>query len=115
MSELPISHAIGAVVVSKRAYANVSESSREKVREIAADVFARLNAASRDENRRAIEDIRAAGIAIVPVEGNDLAVFRAIGARAAARTAGTIYSPELLARVQATVAEYRAAHASEAP
>jgi TRAP-type C4-dicarboxylate transport system substrate-binding protein len=115
MSELPISHAIGAVVVSKRAYANVSESSREKVREIAADVFARLNAASRDENRRAIEDIRAAGIAIVPVEGNDLAVFRAIGARAAARTAGTIYSPELLARVQATVAGYRAAHAPEAP
>ena len=115
MSEIPISHAIGAVVVSKAAYSKVSAESRKIVREIAADVFARLNAASREENRRAIDDIRAAGIQIVPVTGDDLATFREIGARAGRRNAGTLYSPELLMRVQATVAEHRAERGAGTP
>ncbi|MGH2570430.1 MAG: TRAP transporter substrate-binding protein DctP, partial [bacterium] len=107
MSEVPITHAIGAVVVSKPAFEKASSGAQAKVREIAADVFARLKAASRLENRKAIVDIKQAGIAIVPVVPKELETFREIGARAAQRGVGTLYSQELLDRVRATVAEVR--------
>jgi TRAP-type C4-dicarboxylate transport system substrate-binding protein len=107
MSEVPITHAIGAVVVSKPAFEKASSGAQAKVREIAADVFARLKAASRLENRAAIADIKKAGIAIVPVAPKELETLRAIGARAAQRGVGTLYSQELLDRVRAAVEEVR--------
>ncbi len=107
MSEVPVTHAIGAVIVSKRAYEKVSPASREKVREIAADVFERLKAASRRENREAILDIQKAGIAVVPIGEDAMSVFRRIGAAAAQRGVGSLYSQEELDRIRAAVEEHR--------
>jgi len=107
MSEAPITHAIGAVVVSKPAWEKVSAESRGAIREIADDVFARLRTSSRRENREAIADIRQAGIRIVPIGDDEMATFRAIGARAAQRGVGTLYSQELLDEVRAAVEEHR--------
>ena len=42
-------------------------------------------------------------------------VFRGIGARAAAREVGKLYSADLLERVRATVAAHRAARESAPP
>jgi TRAP-type C4-dicarboxylate transport system substrate-binding protein len=114
MSAAPITHAIGAVVVSKRAWSRISEESRAKIRTIATDVFARLKEASRRENRQAIESIREAGVEIVPVPPETMAEFRAIGARAAERNVGRLYSQELLDRVKATVARFRESAAGDA-
>jgi TRAP-type C4-dicarboxylate transport system substrate-binding protein len=107
MSQVPITHAIGAVVVSKAPFQKISGEAQAKVREIAADVFTRLKAASRRENREAIADIRQAGIGIVPIDSKSLQEFREIGARAAQRAVGTLYSQELLDRVRAEVEEHR--------
>jgi TRAP-type C4-dicarboxylate transport system substrate-binding protein len=108
MSEVPITHAIGAVVVTNSAWNGIPAASQAKIREIADDVFGRLKRSSREENARAIEDIRAAGIEIVPVGEEAMAVFREIGERAARRNVGKLYSEELLARVRGIVAESRA-------
>jgi TRAP-type C4-dicarboxylate transport system substrate-binding protein len=107
MSEVPITHAVGAVVVTERSWKKVSPESQEKVRVIADDVFKRLKASSRAENHDAVDDIRAAGLEIVRVPDAELEVFREIGARAAARSAGELYSAELLERVQSLVAAHR--------
>ncbi len=107
MSEIPITHAIGAVVVSKKAWARVPDDAKPVIREITADIFARLKETSRTENLQAIESIRAAGIEIVPISDEALAEFREIGARAATRSAGNLYSADLLGRVQEAVAELR--------
>lgn len=107
MSEAPITHAMGAVIVSKPVWEKVSPESRAKVREIADDVFGRLKEASRRENHQAIDDIRAAGIEIVPVGAAQMQVFRDIGERAAAREVGALYPAELLARMQGVIAARR--------
>ena len=91
-----------------RAWRQASEESRRAIREIADDVFRRLKSSSRADNRQAIEDIRAAGLRIVPVSEPAMEVFREIGRRAARRNVETLYSEDLLERVQAAVAKYRA-------
>ena len=111
MSETPITHAIGAVVVTQDAWAKLAEGDRAKVRAIAEDVFARLKESSRRENRAAIDDIRKAGLEIVGIAPADLEVFREIGARAAKRSEGVLFPAELLARVRKVVADHRAAAA----
>jgi TRAP-type C4-dicarboxylate transport system substrate-binding protein len=106
---VPITHAIGAVVVTKAAWEKVPPSHRAGIGVIADDVFGRLKASSRDENRAAVDDIRKAGLEVVPIAPKDLAVFRDIGARAAQRGVGPLYSAELLQRVRKVVADVRAA------
>jgi len=107
MSAVPITHAIGAVVVSKPAYQKVSAEARGKIREIADEVFARLKTSSRRENREAIADIRQAGIEIVAIGDDEMATFRGIGERAAQRGVGTLYPQELLDGIRAAVEEHR--------
>ncbi len=107
MSAVPITHAIGAVVVSEKSWARISEASKASVREIAADVFGRLKTSSRAENLQAIEDIRASGIEIVSIPPEAMSEFREIGARAAQRSVGALYPAELLERVQGAVARVR--------
>ena len=114
MSEVPITHAMGAVVVTKKAWKKVSPESQAKVMEIAEDIFARLNASSREENRAAIDDIRAAGIEIVPVPDEAIARFQEIGARAAEAGVGELYTAEMLERVQGIIAKHRESQAVEA-
>jgi TRAP-type C4-dicarboxylate transport system substrate-binding protein len=109
MSEAPITHAMGAVIVTRKAWDRISPESQAKVRAVADDVFARLKESSRRENREALDDIRAAGIEIVPVDDEAMATFREIGDRAARRAVGTLYSAELLQRVRDVVAEHRRA------
>ncbi|MGQ0723305.1 MAG: TRAP transporter substrate-binding protein [Candidatus Eiseniibacteriota bacterium] len=114
MSELPITHAIGAVIVTEKAWSGITPASQAKIREIAKDVFARLKQSSREENRRALDDIRAAGIQIVPIAGPELVLFREIGEKAANRNVGKLYSAELLSRMKHVVAARRAEPAGEA-
>jgi TRAP-type C4-dicarboxylate transport system substrate-binding protein len=107
MSEVPITHAIGAVVVSKRAYKKVSAASQAAIREIADDVFARLKTASRRENKQAVADIEKAGIEIVAIGDEAMETFRGIGTRAAQRGVGSLYSQELLDGIRAALEEHR--------
>ena len=114
MSEVPITHGIGAVIVTSKAWSKVSDESKGKIREIADDVFARLKESSRQDNASAIDDIRAAGIEIVPIPGAELERFRTIGLQAAEEAVGTLYSADLLARARAAVADQRRAAAQSA-
>ena len=109
MSEAPITYAIGAVIVTQKAWKKISPAAQAKVKEIADEIFERLQVSSREENRSAVADIEAAGLRIVPIANSDMAVFREIGARAARKGVGTLYSEDLLDRVQAAMQEYRSA------
>jgi TRAP-type C4-dicarboxylate transport system substrate-binding protein len=108
MSEVPITHAIGAVVVTEGAWSKIPPEAQSAIRTIAADVFARLKESSRADNREAVDVIREAGVEIVPIPPDALAEFREIGARAAQSQVGVLYSAELLERVQGVVAATRA-------
>jgi TRAP-type C4-dicarboxylate transport system substrate-binding protein len=108
MSEVPITHGIGAVIVTEKAWSKISPESQSKIREISDDVFARLKESSRRDNAAAVADIRAAGIQIVPIGDAELQEFRRIGLRAAEAAVGQLYPADLLARVRAVVAAQHA-------
>jgi TRAP-type C4-dicarboxylate transport system substrate-binding protein len=112
MSEQPISHGIGAVIVTKEMWSKLTPDSQKKVRQIADDVFARLRTSTRADNKKALGDIKAAGIKTVPFDAAAIAEFRRIGDQAAEKCVGKLYSAELLARVRKTVADSRAAGAA---
>ncbi len=111
MSKTPLTHAIGAVIVTRERFAKVSPESRRKVHEIAQDVFARLKASSREENRCAVRDIVAAGIEVVPFDEDALREFRLIGDKAAEECVGELFSAELYERVRQKVLSLRTAAA----
>jgi len=116
MSEAPITHAIGAVIVTNAAWKKVSPEAQAEVRRISDDVFTRLKTSSRQENRDAVADIRQAGIEIVPIDDAAMQVFRDIGERAARRNVGKLYPEDLLTRVRAVITETReTAGETEAP
>jgi TRAP-type C4-dicarboxylate transport system substrate-binding protein len=108
ISESPISHGIGAVIVTKDMWTKLTPDSQKKVRAIADDVFARLRTSTRADNKKALGDIRAAGLATVPFDADVIAEFQKIGDRAAEACVGKLYSADLLARVRKSVAEVRA-------
>ncbi len=108
ISESPISHGIGAVIVTKETWGKLGPDSQAKLRAIAADVFARLQTATRADNKRALDDIRKAGLVTIPIDAAALTEFRRIGDVAAEKCAGKLYSAELLGRVRKTVQEARA-------
>jgi TRAP-type C4-dicarboxylate transport system substrate-binding protein len=114
MSEQPISHGIGAVIVTKEMWSKLTPESQQKIRAIAADVFTRLRASTRQDNKKALADIKAAGLASVPFDAAALVEFRKIGDQAAEKCVGKLYSADLLARVRKTVAEARSGVASPA-
>jgi TRAP-type C4-dicarboxylate transport system substrate-binding protein len=112
MSEQPISHGIGAVIVTKEMWAKLSPESQQKIRAIAGDVFTRLKTSTRQDNKKALGDIKAAGLASVPFDAAAVVEFHKIGDQAAEKCAGKLYSADLLARVRKTVAAARASGAA---
>ncbi|GJM44167.1 MAG: C4-dicarboxylate ABC transporter [Gemmatimonadota bacterium] len=114
MSEIPITHAIGAVIVTRKQWDKISEPSQAAIRGVAADVFPRLKASSREDNRGALKAIREAGIEVVPFPAAEMQQFREIGKRAALRGVGDLYPAELLERVRSVIAADRTTAGNEA-
>lgn len=113
MSEQPISHGIGAVIVTKESWSKVSPASQSKIKEIAADVFQRLQAATRQDNKKALADIQKAGLKMTPFDAAALTEFRRIGDQAAEKCVGKLYPADLLARVRKAVEATRTAPATK--
>jgi TRAP-type C4-dicarboxylate transport system substrate-binding protein len=107
MSETPISHGIGAVIVTKASWAKLTPAAQAKIREIAGDVFGRLRTSTRQDNKKALDDIRTAGIKSVSFDAPALAEFRKLGDQAAQKCVGSLYPAELLSRVRKTVLDTR--------
>jgi len=109
MTSVKITHAMGAVVVTKRAFDRLDDRQRMIVYRIADDVFRRLLEATRAQNREALEVVRSRGIEIVDPDPEALEAFRMVGERVRMRMTGKLYEAEILQRLLDAVQEHRAA------
>ena len=99
VTDLPVTHALGAVVVKSDALAELSAADRETVMRLARDVFGKLAVATEKENLRAREVLVERGLQFVKPDPATREEFEAIGDRVRGRLTGKLYDEALLTRV----------------
>ncbi|MGD8395863.1 MAG: TRAP transporter substrate-binding protein DctP [Candidatus Eiseniibacteriota bacterium] len=109
MTHFPLVYGTGAMVVDRRAWEKIPEADRAIVREVADRHFAELIAATRQGDREAIETMRERGIEILEIDAAEARDFVETGRAVRYEQAGTLYPRALLDRVEAVLAEMRAA------
>jgi len=116
VSEIPITYASGAVIVSKKVVGGLTPEQRKSLFDVGASQMRRLTALGREENRQAIETLKKEGLTLQPPASPDsVREMEQIGARARKDMAGRLYSPELLARIEKALADFRAKNHAKKP
>lgn len=107
MTDVPVTHSIGAVLVSERALRSVSGEDMDTLLRVSRTHLDALNRKTRIQNREAIDVIEKEGIEVIEVDAAARTRFFETGRKAWADGVGAIYSQELLDRVTGLVREYR--------
>lgn len=116
MTDVPITHGLGAVLVSKKALGKVSPEDIATLRAVAAPRLRRLTEKTRVQNVEAIEEMKKEGVQVVGVDDAVRDEFFRRGRGAWQDGVGSLYPRELLDRVVAIVDEYRGSqHGSSGP
>jgi TRAP-type C4-dicarboxylate transport system substrate-binding protein len=110
MSDVPVTHGISAIVVSKKSLAAVSADDLAVVKEVSVKHLAELTAKTRVQNNEAIAEIKKEGVQMVAVDPSARKEFTDRGRAAWGDGVGTLYSQELLDRVKKLLSDYRATH-----
>lgn len=108
MNNVPITHGLGAVLVSKRALKKVSAEDLAILREVAAPHLRELTLKTREQNLEAIEEMKKEGVQILEIDPQVRAEFYQTGRNAWKDGVGELYSQELLDRVVGILDAYRA-------
>ncbi len=108
MSDIPVSHATGALVVSKKKFDKIPPEHQETVRSIARRHLDALVQATRKENADALAAITENGIQIVSPDAEQLATLMEHAERVWDQLADDLYPRSLLDRVIATLELRRA-------
>lgn len=112
MTDEPMAHATGALVVSKAQFEKIPAEQREKVRGITRRHLDGLVASTRKENAGALEQIQKNGIERVAPDAGQLAGLRDQAKLVWKDLTGKLYSQELLDRVTSTLETHRSAQGS---
>ncbi|MBD3237149.1 MAG: ABC transporter substrate-binding protein [Candidatus Eisenbacteria bacterium] len=99
MTDLPITHALGAVVLSKKQFDRLTPAQMAALRRNADEIFARLIAATRAQNDEAAEVVVERNIERVAPRPGSRDDFQAVGRRVWDQMAGQLYERELLDRL----------------
>ncbi|HVE12832.1 MAG TPA: TRAP transporter substrate-binding protein DctP [Elusimicrobiota bacterium] len=113
---VPMANASGAVLVSKKAFDALPKDQQKLLLDVGAKHLSKLNALTREENRKALESLKAHGMIMTDTTPEQLRSYEALGRKARRELVGRLYSAELLDRVEKSLAEYRAkSGAAKAP
>lgn len=110
MTDVPITHGMGAALISKKAMKKISPEDMAIVQEVAAPILRELTEKTRVQNLEAIEEMKLEGVEVVKVSAAVHEQFFATGKGAWDDGVDKLYSGELLERVKVLLAEYRAAN-----
>ncbi len=111
MTDLPVTHAEGAVVVSRAAFGQLSPSAQATVKELSKKRFEELAAETARENEQSVQVLKGKGIQVVSLSDADRAGFDEVGRTVREKLAGTLYPRELLDKALQTLADFRAGKA----
>ncbi|MCP4293569.1 MAG: ABC transporter substrate-binding protein [bacterium] len=108
MTDVPISHGLGAALISKKGLRKVSAEDLAILEEVSGPILRDLTLKTRVQNLEAIEEMKKEGVEIISVNDDVHHKFFTTGQGAWDDGAGNLYSAELLEKVKSLIAEYRA-------
>lgn len=107
MTDLPVAHSVGAVIVSSSFMERLREPTRQAVRDVFASHMARLDTLARRDQRESLQALKEAGIesALVPPAARES--FRGLGRNISDDLADDLFPRWLLEEVGRGLADYR--------
>jgi len=109
MTDLPVTHAQGAVVVSRQAFEQISPAAQATVKRLARKYFDRLAIATTKDNETSAQVLAEKGIKVVALTDAEKAGFEEIGRVVREKLAATLYQREILDRTMKALEEARTA------
>ncbi len=110
MADVPITHGLGAILVSRRALKKVSDKDLQKLKELCGKHLQILNEKTRIQNQEAIEALEKEGVTVVTSGESARRQFFASGREAWQDGVGKLYSQELLDKITGILEDYRQAN-----
>jgi TRAP-type C4-dicarboxylate transport system substrate-binding protein len=114
LSDVPVTHALGAALVSKKALRKVDAGDVEILLEVSRPLLRELTARTRVQNLEAIEEMKKEGVEVIAIDDVVRTEFFATGREAWSDGVGRLYSQQLLDRVISILEEYRGGRANAA-
>jgi TRAP-type C4-dicarboxylate transport system substrate-binding protein len=108
MTDLPLTHSTGAIVLSDRFLSKLSLEDRTTTVHLFRQHMARLEPVIREEERRSLQVLADEGIVSVPVLPQDAEAFAQLGAELRSELADKLYPAWLLSMVEARLDSLRA-------
>lgn len=115
MTDMPVTHALGAVVVTRKVFDSLSPAAQTTLKESAKTYFAKLSDATDRESVESLGVLKERGVSIVPLAEGDKKAFAAIGATVREKLAGELYSRETLDEMLRILAELREEDGAKRP
>lgn len=107
MMDLPMTHATGAVLVSKKFFLTLSPQDQAAVKELSRKRLDELNRLSRQEQEKAKDALRAQGLAFQTPGVAQTKAFAALGIEVQKKLVGRLYSQKLLDDVKKSLTARR--------
>ena len=108
MTDVPITHSLGAALISNKALRKVSPEDLAIMQEVSGPILRNLTEKTRAQNQEAINEMKKEGVQVVEVSDTVHKQFFKTGREAWEDGVGKLYSAELLQQVKTLLAEYRA-------
>jgi TRAP-type C4-dicarboxylate transport system substrate-binding protein len=115
MSDVPVTHGLGAALVSKKALRKIDPADVEILIEVSRPLLRQLSERTRVQNVEAIDELKKEGVEVLAIQDAVRAEFFRTGRSAWGDGVDKLYSQELLDRVTALLTEYRGGRANAAP
>jgi TRAP-type C4-dicarboxylate transport system substrate-binding protein len=115
MTDFPVTHAMGAVVVKRERFEKLSESAQATVKTAAETHFARLAVETTKQSEQSIQVLREKGIEVVTLGDANLVEFAEVGQSVREQLVGSLYERQILEAMLQALAEYRSLRSSTEP
>jgi TRAP-type transport system periplasmic protein len=106
----PLGDALGEAIVSKKMFDTLPPDLQEMLMSGGRKFMRAITLASRQDNARSIETLKARGIQFLQAPEGVAARFPAVGEQSRRLLAGQLYTKEFLLRVEGALEKYRQAH-----
>jgi TRAP-type C4-dicarboxylate transport system substrate-binding protein len=107
VTDIPVTHSLGAALVSKKALRRVDPADVEILAAVARPLLRDLTEKTRLQNGEAIEVMKKEGVQVLAIGAETRAEFFRTGRRAWGEGVGRLYSRELLERVKSVLEKHR--------
>jgi TRAP-type C4-dicarboxylate transport system substrate-binding protein len=108
MTDLPLAHSVGAVVVTEKFMQQLDDPTRQIVRDVFATHLARLDTLAQRDQEEAVEALLEAGVRTAHVSADQRESFRTLGRNVRETLADELIPSWLLTRVEHALAEAEA-------